>query len=162
MYKTLLLFSMLLCKAESNWGAAGNNDPSKGNLGFSAFNMTCNEDGSSCQHCFSMAANGKIYLISIEYTADPFKFQVHITEGNNDWNMYFVQEDQYVDSRWCDNANFISRDSTRQEMRFTMCIENRFTGISVPAGCPKPVALVELDAHEYDEKIRGQQMLYCL
>ncbi|XP_022087319.1 uncharacterized protein LOC110977459 [Acanthaster planci] len=156
----LLLFLTLACKVESNWDIT-HSDPAEANMGFTTFNMKCNDDETVCHHSFTMHVYGRLFLISTAYMKNPFKFQLNITEGGNNWKIHFAQGDQSEEYRWCDNA--FSRSSIiRYATRFVLCVGNSFTGISVPDDCPKPVTLVDLDNHNFDEKIRGQQMLYCL
>ena len=63
--------------------------------------------------------------------------------------------------RWCDNIESQS-GSIRIDFRYAICAENIFSGIAMPDECPRPLALVTFDSHMTDDKIQGQQMLYCL
>ncbi|XP_022087345.1 uncharacterized protein LOC110977472 [Acanthaster planci] len=163
MHKTLLLLALFLRAAEGNWdGDGSDSDPAIANMGFFVHNMTCNEYGTVCQHCKKVEYYGKAYLAVAEYKADPYTFQCGIEDGTNDWNFNFGQEDPSELYRWCDSIEGRVSKVISMKMRYTLCAENMFSGISVPSDCPRPVALVTFDAHLADEKIQGQQLLFCL
>ncbi|XP_022087325.1 uncharacterized protein LOC110977461 [Acanthaster planci] len=157
--KTLFLFLMLLSTVKSNWDG-DNSDPTLANLGFYVHNMTCKDDTTICQHCAHLDLVGRPFILTTEYTSGPYKFKYYFEDGMQDWNIYFAQEDQSQEYRWCEDIYDILDISTT--VRVALCVENTFSDISVPDNCPKPVALVSYDYHPSDGQVRGQQMLYCL
>ncbi|XP_022087302.1 uncharacterized protein LOC110977455 [Acanthaster planci] len=159
MLKTLFLFLMLLSTVKSNWDG-DNSDPTLANLGFYVYNMTCNDDATFCEHCAHLRVFGRPYILTIEYTTDPYKLKYYFEDGKRDWNYYIAQEDPHQVYRWCQCAD--GKHDPDPIRRVVLCVENTFSDISLPGNCPKPVALVSYDYHPLDEQVTGQQALYCL
>ena len=52
--------------------------------------------------------------------------------------------------------------SKSDDNKVNICMDNNFESLTVPEDCAKPVAVVSFDYHHTDDKIHGQQVLYCL
>ncbi|XP_022109443.1 uncharacterized protein LOC110989390 [Acanthaster planci] len=161
MLGVLLLYVILLSGVESNWDA-GNSDLSEQHLGFSHVNMTCNDAGNVCQHCFTTLFYGQRFLAVTEITREPYKFQFSVHEGNRDRIWYFTQDDPGEEYRWCETPHVEPSEDIPVAYRYTLCFQNIFAGLSIPSGCRRPVAVVTHDSHNYHQEIRGQQILLCL
>ena len=44
----------------------------------------------------------------------------------------------------------------------SLCMDNDFSAITVPAECGRPLATLTTENHKGDARVRGQQVLYCI
>ncbi|XP_038050653.1 uncharacterized protein LOC119723847 [Patiria miniata] len=133
-----------------------------GQLGFYLVNMTCATSGAPCQACFLARYFGVNYQYVFEYRDDPY-YRIHLTAlgGEANWGFYFLQVDPSEPYRWCLDL-LVPYDVTfGHDWRTTICFENSFGGFMVPPECPKPFVGATVDSHLGDEKVRGQQIIYC-
>ncbi|XP_038067297.1 uncharacterized protein LOC119737193 [Patiria miniata] len=161
MFPVLILCLMLVSRVEGTWGTK-NRDPSDGVMGFSYINMTCNEAGDVCQNCLVTRLFGQVFLAVQEYTKEPYKFEAKVSEGRQSRDWFFSQDEPEEKYRWCDSFDSEASWEYDKPWGYTYCIENIFSGIAVPAGCAKPLAVLTYDIHYSDEELHGEQVLFCL
>ncbi|XP_038045513.1 uncharacterized protein LOC119720065 [Patiria miniata] len=148
--------------ANGNW-TARRNDASFEDLEFFAWNLECNDAKTVCSKCFvgHPYEGADIVMHTFEYTKDPYKFQFTTQPANQDTKASFVQNDALEKFHFCSEINNSAADISRG-WTWTLCLENDFTGLTVPPDCPSPVAVSRLVGHMNDAKLAGQQIMYCL
>ncbi|XP_038071789.1 uncharacterized protein LOC119740520 [Patiria miniata] len=164
----LALYSLVLLSgsANGNW-EDGRNDSSHEGLGFYAMNLECNDKQSACSKCFKgRVSEGPFKVIEhvFEYTKDPYKIELNTEVVNNDVQATFIQEDPSEKFHFCIE---MTEDKAvpsggLYHGKVNLCLENDFSGLSVPAECPTPVAATRAEASANDMKPIGQQVLYCM
>ncbi|XP_022096275.1 uncharacterized protein LOC110982278 [Acanthaster planci] len=154
-----IILCLIIAKSEGLWKDGGD-DRTYGNMGYYTKNMTCDDDGSTCEQCFVARARGKIFLHTVEYTANPYTLQLTQLEGDDEWRLNFAQEDASESFRLCTATDYRGRE-LGTEQHLSVCLENFSTGYVAPAGCTKPVALVTLADRFSNLRMSGQQVMYC-
>ncbi|XP_038059377.1 uncharacterized protein LOC119730496 [Patiria miniata] len=161
MLGTLVLSLMLLSRVTANW-PDGSKDATRANMGFYTLNMTCNDAGTECEACYRARAEGLVYLHTVEYTEGPAKFEFRGSAASRDWKQFVVQDDPSEPFRYCMQQDEIQDlDYGGDTWRFSICMDNNFSGISVPAECVKPLAVVSMVSLRTDNEAHGEQTLYC-
>ncbi|XP_038055674.1 uncharacterized protein LOC119727716 [Patiria miniata] len=156
MARFTMLAIVVLCLIVGNQGA----DDIYTDMEFYAKDLTCNDEQSYCQNCFTARARGKVFLHTFEYVTNPDKFELSQLEGDNEWKMAFVQEDQSETFHVCTTSNTDGAEGGVSQ-QLSVCMENNFPGVVAPEGCSKPVALASLSDKFANMKMSGQQVMYC-
>ncbi|XP_022100761.1 uncharacterized protein LOC110984670 [Acanthaster planci] len=157
----LVLTLLLLSPVRGNW-KDGSKNGSRENMRFYTLHMTCNDEGTKCQECHHSRTGGRVYLHTAEYTEGPATFQFRGSAEARDWKQLLIQEDPTELFHYCMQNNDASDwNYNGDAWRFSICMDNDFSGISMPAECVKPVAVVSVVSLVADNEAHGEQTLYC-
>ncbi|XP_038062947.1 uncharacterized protein LOC119733459 [Patiria miniata] len=153
-----MLYTAVDCDVES-----GIEGIDKADMGFFVINLTCNDADTSCMSCFSAHKYGRPYLYEFELSKyhNP-RFHIAVTSGEQNWEVYFIQDDLSDSFRHCTVINATTEVELHQRLIVNACIDNDFLAVSVPAECGQPVLVYTVKTRRGNEKPRGQQVLYCI
>ncbi|XP_038066959.1 uncharacterized protein LOC119736987 [Patiria miniata] len=135
------------------------NDPSMSNMGFYPETMECDDKVERCVHCFQEKSGGEVYMHTFEFTTNPVKYQINMFMGKLDRKLYVMRNNTEKVFRMCFEHNWTPKG--QEDFKVDICMDNNFKDLEVPEGCGDPAALVTFDYHHSDDKIHGQQILYC-
>ncbi|XP_038073503.1 uncharacterized protein LOC119741710 [Patiria miniata] len=168
MFTLLALFSLaFLGSANGNW-PVGNDDSYEG-LKFYEMNLECNDALSECEHRFSghfSPVKGLPLTTDhvLEYTKDPYELKFGAKVATLGLKVRFDQDDPSETFHFCSE---LTEDKALPVIglyhgKWTLCLENDFSGLTIPADCTAPVAVSKIVGRFTDEKLAGQQVLYCM
>ncbi|XP_022108765.1 uncharacterized protein LOC110989016 [Acanthaster planci] len=152
-----VLCLVLFCHVSALWKPS--NDPAMSNLGLYYETMECDDENARCVHCFQEKAAGEVYMHTFEFTKDPAKYQINMFTGKVDRKLYVIRNNTEKVFRMCFEHNWTP--TGHDDFKVDICMDNNFKGAPVAEGCGKPVAVVTFDYHHSDDKIHGQQIVYC-
>ncbi|XP_022097615.1 uncharacterized protein LOC110983044 [Acanthaster planci] len=149
-----------LGKGDVQVGIEGIEDADMGSF---VIDLTCNDAETACMHCFTVHKYGRKYLYAFELSTDSNpSLHISVSSGEQNWDMTFSQEELDEPFRQCTHLNATREVELHNQLTVEACFDNHFSAVPVPAECEQPVAVYTLKTRRSDQKIRGQQILYCL
>ncbi|XP_038069933.1 uncharacterized protein LOC119739174 [Patiria miniata] len=159
----VMALCFLLIKAATCEMQVGSDGIEKANLGSYMLDLACNDAGTECMKCFTVHKFGRPYLYTFKFSKDhSINFQITVTTALQNYDLAFTQGEANEPFDFCGYLASTYEMEIHSAWDGKLCAHNNFSGVSVPAECGQPVALVSVVNHLADEAMRGQQVLYCM